>query len=358
MPLLTDWVKKAIEPEPSSQQRNCRLPEAGERDEDELLAVRNLSVNVKSSSRPVIEGIDLTVGRGEIVGIVGESGCGKSVLSLSIMGLLPSALKLGGGELRLNGQSLHQASQRQIRSMRGKHMSMIFQDPMTSLNPTLTIGEQLTESLRLHLKLGGREARERAVLWLRRTGLPRPEAILSSYPHQLSGGMRQRVMIAIALCCEPELLIADEPTTALDVTIQAQILDVLFRIREEEQTSILFISHDLGVIAELCDRVAVMYAGQIVEQGTVEELFESPQHPYTIGLMKSIPKPEKKGMRLYAIPGTVPSLHDRGEGCRFQSRCAHAAAICLDAMPALEHRGGSHAVRCFLASGERREMDV
>lgn len=324
--------------------------------EASLLDIRNLQIRLRrtrGAGLSVLDGVSLTVERGETIGIVGESGCGKSVLSLSILGLLPSAMRIGGGEIWYEGRHpLHTMTDRDIRAFRGKEIAMIFQDPMSSLNHGLTIGYQITETLRLHLGYSRKEARERAVWLLRKVGLPRPESLLREYPHQLSGGMRQRVMIAIAVSCNPGLLIADEPTTALDVTIQAQILDLMRQIREEDGTSILLISHDFGVIADMCDRVLVMYAGQIVESGTVDDLFERPLHPYTAGLLRSIPTPAKKNSPLYSIEGHVPALHERGAGCRFASRCAHATERCRTEQPELVAYRGGHAARCFLAEAE------
>lgn len=321
-----------------------------------LLDIRNLRVELKQprgKGLPVLDGIDLSISRGETVGIVGESGCGKSVLSLSMLGLLPNALHLAGGEVEYDGQyRLDRMNNAELRRFRGKEVSMIFQDPMSSLNNGLTIGMQVMETIRLHLRLSRREAAERTVELFRKVGLPRPEALLKEYPHQLSGGMRQRVMIAIAIACNPGLLIADEPTTALDVTIQAQILDLLRRIREEQNTSILLISHDLGVILSMCDRIAVMYAGRIVEQGRTADIFNHPSHPYTIGLLNAMPTPSKKQSKLYSIPGSVPSLQERGRGCRFASRCSHVMEQCLTAEPLLLSVQDKHEVRCFWASKE------
>ncbi|XOK59094.1 ABC transporter ATP-binding protein [Paenibacillus elgii] len=322
-----------------------------------LLDIRDLHVELTPSGRkeaalPVLTGISLAVYPGEVVGIVGESGCGKSALSLSVVGLLPRAMRVAQGEIWYQSAPVHQLGQEETRRLRGKEIAMVFQDPMTSLNPALTVGEQLTEMLRLHLGLTRREAKARAADLLRNVGLPRPEALLSEYPHRLSGGMRQRVMIAMALSCRPQLLIADEPTTALDVTIQAQILELLKRISAEERTAIMLVSHDLGIIADMCDRIAVMYAGQIVEEGPVEDIFDAPRHPYTIGLLNSIPSPAKKKERLYSIPGTVPALHERGGGCRFYTRCPQASDRCLAELPGLTDLNGRHAVRCLLAVPE------
>ncbi|MBU7317869.1 ABC transporter ATP-binding protein [Paenibacillus oleatilyticus] len=319
-----------------------------------LLDIRDLHVEWTPSGRkeaalPVLTGISLAVYPGEVVGIVGESGCGKSALSLSVVGLLPRAMRVAQGEIWYQSAPVHQLGQEETRRLRGKEIAMVFQDPMTSLNPALSVGEQLTEMLRLHLGLTRREAKARAADLLRNVGLPRPEALLSEYPHRFSGGMRQRVMIAMALSCRPQLLIADEPTTALDVTIQAQILELLKRISAEERTAIMLVSHDLGIIADMCDRIAVMYAGQIVEEGPVEDIFDAPRHPYTIGLLNSIPSPAKKKERLYSIPGTVPALHERGGSCRFYSRCPQASDRCLAELPGLTDLNGRHAVRCLLA---------
>ncbi|MBH5316974.1 ABC transporter ATP-binding protein [Paenibacillus sp. GSMTC-2017] len=319
-----------------------------------LLDIRNLHVEVKSS-RPrlsVLDGISLSIYPGDVVGIVGESGCGKSALSLSVLGLLPSALKVSRGEVEYKSQLLDPSSKDELRKIRGKEIAMIFQDSMTSLNPTLPIGKQIIEMLTYHLKMSRKQAKEHAVQLLHKVGLPHPEALMKDYPHQLSGGMRQRVMIAIAISCNPGLLIADEPTTALDVTIQAQILDVLKQIRQQFGTTIMLVSHDLGVISEVCNRVAVMYAGQIVEEGTVEEIFDHPQHPYTLALLDSIPTPAKKNERLFSIAGTVPALHERGAGCRFSSRCEHAAKQCFVHSPPRIEINKMHAVSCFLAVEE------
>lgn len=329
----------------SNEETDARLP---------LLEIRDLHVELTAPRRrlPVLEGVRLEVRPGETVGIVGESGCGKSVLSLSLLGLLPPAMRIREGEIRYASETLPHADEESFRRIRGKEIAMIFQDPMSALNPALTIGDQATEMARLHLGLTRREAREHAAALFRKVGLPRPEALLGDYPHRLSGGMLQRVMIAIALSCGPKLLIADEPTTALDVTIQAQILDLLRKIREEEGTAILLVSHDLGVIADMCDRIAVMYAGQIVEEGTVADLFDSPKHPYTIALLNAIPTPAKKHEKLFAIPGTVPALNERGTGCRFHSRCPHADERCLLQAPPVVTVRGVHSARCWLAAEE------
>lgn len=320
--------------------------------DEQVLDIRNLRIELQTSRRTavnVLEDVSLQIGKGEIVGVVGESGCGKSILSLSVLGLLPPAMRISRGELWYKDElPLHAYDNRRLQEIRGKEISMVFQDPMSSLNHGLTVGYQVTESLRLHLGCSKSEARERAVMLFRKVGLPRPEKLLHEYPYQLSGGMRQRVMIAIAISCNPGLLIADEPTTALDVTIQAQILDLMRSIREDDGTAILLISHDLGMIADMCDRIIVMYAGRVVEHGTASEIFDHPRHPYTIGLLNSIPTPAKKGNRLYSIPGTVPALHERGAGCRFASRCEYASDRCRQEQPLLIQVGKQHTAACFL----------
>lgn len=327
------------------------------KEQTSVLDIRNLKLELKPSHAAgvnVLDGVSLRVGKGEIIGVVGESGCGKSVLSLSVLGLLPRSMRISSGEIWYREQHpLHLLKNGDIRRIRGKEVSMVFQDPMSSLNPGLTVGYQVTETLRLHMSCSRKEARDQAVLLFRKVGLPRPEALLDEYPHQLSGGMRQRVMIAIAISCNPSLLIGDEPTTALDVTIQAQILDVMRKIREEDGTSIMLISHDLGVIADMCDRIAVMYAGRIVEEGTPADLFERSRHPYTIGLLNAIPTPAKKGGKLYSIAGNVPGLHEREKGCRFASRCEHVMEHCLHEEPPLLPIGDRHSAACFLIAEER-----
>ncbi|MHA7964459.1 ABC transporter ATP-binding protein [Paenibacillus sp. CAU 1782] len=345
--------------------------------EQPLLQIDKLNVDLavsRGKTVPVLENVSLEIGKGEIVGVVGESGCGKSILSLSVLGLLPSSMRAASGKLWYRGAEsgqggqlerqplpLHEFNNRKLQAVRGKEIAMIFQDPMSSLNHGLTIGYQMMEGLRLHLGCSRKEAKERALQLLHKVGLPRPVRLLHEYPYQLSGGMRQRVMIAMAIACQPGLLIADEPTTALDVTIQAQILELMRRIREEDGTAIMLISHDLGMMSRMCDRIVVMYAGQVVEQGTAADIFERPLHPYTIGLLHSIPSPDKKGKPLYSIPGTVPALHERGEGCRFASRCSSVTARCLAVQPVLTEAYGSndqHAAACFLlekGAGEQNE---
>lgn len=298
---------------------------------------------------PAVDGIDLSINKGEILGIVGESGCGKSVTSLSIMRLIPNPPgKIVGGSIRFKGENLVEVSEARMRQLRGNELAMIFQEPMTSLNPVFTIGNQIGEAVRLHTKASKKEARQRSIEMLRKVGIPRAEQIVDEYPHQLSGGMRQRVMIAMAMACNPELLIADEPTTALDVTIQAQILDLMRKLNEEAGTAILLITHDLGVVAEMCHRVIVMYAGNVVEEGDVRTILKDPKHPYTVGLIKSIPKIDEKRDRLYSIPGNVPIPGSLTVGCRFAPRCEHATDKCRAHMPELTQVGEGHWSRCWL----------
>ncbi|RFU66801.1 ABC transporter ATP-binding protein [Bacillus sp. V59.32b] len=297
---------------------------------------------------PVVNNIDFHIKPGEVLGIVGESGCGKSVTSLSIMGLLPSGTSKVEGEILFKGENLADASEARMRQIRGNEIAMIFQEPMTSLNPVFTIGEQLIESLRIHKKWNKKKAMARAVEMLKLVGLPRAEELVKEYPHQLSGGMRQRVMIAMAMICEPKLLIADEPTTALDVTIQAQILELMKKLNKETDTAIMMITHDLGVVSEMCERIAVMYAGKIVEEGDVKTIFQNPKHPYTVGLIKSVPDMRKKVERLYSIPGNVPKPGSLKLGCQFAPRCEHAMEQCLSETPPLTPLENGQQVRCWL----------
>ncbi|WP_420897805.1 ABC transporter ATP-binding protein [Brevibacillus marinus] len=301
---------------------------------------------------PAVDGVDLYVQKGEVLGVVGESGCGKSVTALSVMRLVPHPPgKIVGGSIRFKGEELVSASEKRMRQLRGNQLAMIFQEPMTSLNPVFTIGEQISETVRLHRDLSKKQARLHAVEMLQKVGIPRAESIVDEYPHQLSGGMRQRVMIAMAMSCDPELLIADEPTTALDVTIQAQILDLMRKLNKESGTAIMLITHDLGVVAEMCNRVVVMYAGKVVEEGAVREIFGNPQHPYTKGLLQSVPRMDQKRERLYSIPGNVPSPGSLPKGCRFAPRCEHVAEKCHEAMPELVAVGDGHKSRCWLQGG-------
>lgn len=301
---------------------------------------------------PAVDEISFSVKKGEILGIVGESGCGKSVTSLSIMKLIPQPPgKITNGEIWLNGENLVEASEKRMREIRGNEVAMIFQEPMTSLNPLFTIGNQLIEGIRIHKKISKKEARNEAIQMLKLVGLPRAEQIIDEYPHQLSGGMRQRVMIAMALSCNPQLLIADEPTTALDVTIQAQILALMKDLNEKLDTAIVMITHDLGVVADLCQRVIVMYAGKIVEEAEVRDIFKNPKHPYTMGLLQSVPDVREKKERLYSIPGNVPKPGSIQTGCRFAARCDKAHDRCYIEDPKLYQLGSGQSVRCFLHEG-------
>ncbi|MCU6793706.1 ABC transporter ATP-binding protein [Paenibacillus sp. WQ 127069] len=316
-----------------------------------LLAITNLQVAFRTDREEVVpvDDISFSLNPGETLGIVGESGCGKSVTSLSIMRLLGGNGRITKGNIQFNGTDLVGLSEDRLRGIRGNDISMIFQEPMTSLNPVFTIGNQMIEGIKLHLRLSNKEAWVHASEMLKKVGIPRVSDIMDEYPHALSGGMRQRVMIAMALACKPILLIADEPTTALDVTIQAQILELMKKLREDLGTAIMLITHDLGIIAEMADKVIVMYAGQIVEEADVFKLFDAPMHPYTQGLMKSIPRLEYDAEeRLASIPGTVPMLHRMPKGCRFYSRCSHATERCLLEQPPLLPVGPGHSARCWL----------
>ncbi|GAA0350144.1 ABC transporter ATP-binding protein [Bacillus horti] len=297
---------------------------------------------------PSVDGVTFQLKRGETVGIVGESGSGKSVTSLSIMGLVGQPGKVTGGKIVFEGKDLRTASKREMRHIRGNDIAMIFQEPLTSLNPVFTVGYQVAEVIRLHQNASKEEAKVKAIELLKMVGIPRPEKVYSSYPHSLSGGMRQRVMIAMALSCNPKLLIADEPTTALDVTIQAQILHLMRELIRENDTSIILITHDLGVIAEMVDRVIVMYAGQVVEQTDVFTLFEEPKHPYTKGLLNSTPRIHDLKDELESIVGTVPNPRSMPKGCRFHPRCPYAMDKCVEEAPVLEDLKPGHQVRCWL----------
>ncbi|OUO90898.1 peptide ABC transporter ATP-binding protein [Gordonibacter sp. An230] len=315
-----------------------------------LLSVKNLSTEfpVKKGIVRAVEDVSFDVDQGEILAIVGESGSGKSVTSLSVMGLLADPGRVAGGSMEFEGKDLVSLPEREYRELRGNDMAMIFQEPMTSLNPVYRVGKQIVEAIRTHEKISKKEARERAIDMLRKVGIPSPEKRIDDYPHQMSGGMRQRVMIAMALACNPKLLIADEPTTALDVTIQAQILDLLRRLRDETGMAVLLITHDLGVVSETADRVVVMYCGQVVEEAEVRALFDHPMHPYTLGLLKSIPRLEDDDTkRLYMIKGMVPNPLEMPPGCHFSDRCDSCMDICRAQMPKLVDVGGRK-VRCFL----------
>ena len=301
-----------------------------------LLEIKNLRTTFPTirGKAQAIRGLDLCIGENEILGIVGESGSGKSVTMKSVMGLLPRSAKVTADVLSYKGEDLRNMKDSQLRKFRGREMAMIFQDPMTALNPLRTIGYHLTEVIRRYRKVSKKEAEKIAVDMLRQVGIPSPEQRMKQYPHEFSGGMRQRVIIAMALCCEPSLLIADEPTTALDVTIQAQILDLLKQLKESRGMSVALISHDMGVMANMCDRIAVMYGGVLVEEGTVDEIFYQPRHPYTKDLLRSIPRPETdRGARLQAIDGAPPAIHDLPKGCPFATRCQFATETCFEQMP-------------------------
>jgi peptide/nickel transport system ATP-binding protein len=299
-----------------------------------------------------VDGVSFSIGEGELLGLVGESGCGKSITALSIMRLISPPGKIVGGSIRFKGEELTTASEARLREIRGDDIAMIFQDPMTSLNPVYTVGEQIAEALRLHKKLNRKAAWNAAVDAMREVSIPSPERRAKDYPHQLSGGMRQRVMIAMALACDPELLIADEPTTALDVTIQAQILELLDALRKNRKLAVLLITHDLGVVAEVADRVCVMYTGRIVEQSGVKELFAEPKHPYTRGLLRSVPRLSDanapRATRLQTIEGTVPSPTNLPDGCHFAPRCEHRMEKCTHGTIPLYTTPDGSLVRCVL----------
>ena len=320
---------------------------------DELLRIEGLKTyfHMSFGVAKAVDELNLTVKQGQILGIVGESGCGKSVTALSILRLIKEPPgKIMGGEISFDGKNLLKIPLSEMRKIRGNQISMIFQEPMTSLNPVFKVGEQISESFRLHQGLSKRGALNQSIEILKMVGIPAPEKRVNDYPHQLSGGMRQRVMIAMAISCKPKLIIADEPTTALDVTIQAQILDIMLKLKEEIGTSIVLITHNLGVIAEMAQSVAVMYAGKIMEYADVIELFNNPLHPYTFGLLRSIPRPdliEQRGKPLDAIPGVVPSLMNLPKGCKFTDRCSRASYRCsLEEPPILEVMPG-HQCRCW-----------
>ena len=303
-----------------------------------------------------VDGVSFDVSRGQTVALVGESGCGQTVTALSIMRLVPEPPgRIVHGRVRFDGINLLKLPMNEMRRIRGNRISMIFQEPMTSLNPVFTIGDQISEMFVLHQKLGKKEGWDRAIEMLRLVQIPSPERRIHEYPHQLSGGMRQRAMIAMALSCDPEILIADEPTTALDVTIQAQVLDVMLKLKEDFDAAIILITHDLGVVAEIAQRIEVMYAGKVVEEAESLAIFEDPKHPYTRGLLRSIPRLGQRArhgrQRLQEISGVVPSLYELPSGCSFYPRCPEAMAICQERVPELVDLGGSHRVRCWLYHG-------
>ena len=321
---------------------------------EKILEVKNLKTYFYTDDGvvPAVDGVSFDLEEGETLAIVGESGCGKSVTSLSILRLVPFPPgKIIGGEILYKGQNLLDIPEKEMREKRGSEISMIFQEPMTSLNPVFTVGKQIMESLIYHQKITKQQAWDRAVEMIKLVGIPTPEKCMKNYPHQLSGGMRQRVMIAMALSCNPKILIADEPTTALDVTIQAQILKLMAGLREKTNTSIILITHDLGIVAQIAKNVMVMYAGQEVEYASVNEIFDNPMHPYTVGLLNSIPKINQEQSELFTIKGTVPSPKDYPKGCRFAPRCEHATEKCLNELPGLIDVGGNHKVRCWKYEG-------
>jgi peptide/nickel transport system ATP-binding protein len=354
-PSLDDTVIEDVGPRTAPSRRGTR----GE----VVLDVKGLRTSFKLREGTVraVTGVDFQVRRGEILGLVGESGCGKSVTSLSIMGLLSSPGVVEGGEVIFDGEDLLKKTESQMREIRGNRISMIFQQPTSALNPVLNVGYQIGEVLETHKKVKKGAAHDRTVELLRMVGIPDPERRLSAYPHEMSGGMAQRVMIAMALACEPELLIADEPTTALDVTIQAQILDLMRRLQSDLGTAIVLITHDLGVVAEMCDRVAVMYAGEIIERTDTRTLFRQPRHPYTQGLIGAVPVLGQTKEMLTVIPGVVPNLINLPEGCRFADRCTareeYGVAPARDLHPELRPAGASHEVRCWLYHTDDRTPD-
>ena len=331
----------------------ARAKEAEAAAEPALLEIKNLKTHFKTDDGwlHAVDGVDISIDRGETVCVVGESGCGKTVTAMTVLKLLPMPPgRIVGGQVLWRGRDLVQAGAEEMRRVRAKEIAIVFQEPMTSLNPVYSVGEQIAESVRLHEGLGRKAALDRAIEMLALVRIPTPERRVNDYPHQFSGGMRQRVMIAIALACNPKLLIADEPTTALDVTIQAQILDLLGELKERLGMAIMLITHAMGVVAEVAQRVVVMYAGQVVEEASVEELFAHPRHPYTQGLIRSIPRIDTAAVhkvRLEQIPGTVPKLIDPPEGCRFAPRCKYAVPECVAATPPLREPVPGHKVRCI-----------
>ena len=321
---------------------------------DRLLEIKELQTFFSSYEgvARAVDGVSYTIDRGEVLGVVGESGCGKSVTASSILRIVPVPGNIVGGRILFDGQDLVQLSQKRMRAIRGRRIAMIFQEPMTSLNPVFTIGDQIAEMFILHRSMSKRQAFTAAEEMLDKVQIPAPARRLHEYPHQLSGGMRQRAMIAMALACDPELLIADEPTTALDVTVQAQILDLMRKLRDELGTAIQLITHDLGVIAEMADRIVVMYAGKVVEEAGAVDLFAKPLHPYTIGLLGSIPQLGSRALgerqQIQEIRGVVPNLLDLPKGCAFYQRCPKAMQVCAEHLPSLTPADGNHSVRCWL----------
>ncbi|RPF54009.1 ABC transporter ATP-binding protein [Aquisalibacillus elongatus] len=320
--------------------------------EEIILDIKNLQTVFRDEDSEVraVDGVSFSLPKGKTLGVVGESGSGKSVTALSILRLIDHPGKVEGGEINFKGKDLTKISDKEMRSIRGNQISMIFQEPMTSLNPVYTIGQQIRETLKVHQGLGKQSGNEKSVELLKLVGIPSPEDRIKQYPHELSGGMRQRVMIAIALACNPELLIADEPTTALDVTIQAQILELINRLQDEMGMSVIMITHDMGVVAETCDYVAVMYGGKVVEYADVKTLFKDPKHPYTVGLLNSIPRHDIDVDELEPIRGSVPSPKDMPKGCRFASRCPFATDLCVEELPSLDEIEDGNEVRCWIYS--------
>lgn len=319
-----------------------------------LIEIKDLKVYFHTDKGIVksVNGVSFNINEGETIGIVGESGCGKSVTAMSLMKLLPTS-KIEGGEIIFQGKDILKMNENELMGIRGNEISMIFQEPMTSLNPAFTVGNQIIEGIMLHQDLSKEEAKKKVIDMIKLVEIPRAEEIYNSYPHELSGGMRQRIMIAMALSCNPKLLIADEPTTALDVTIQAQVLDIMKNIKEKLNTSIMMITHDLGVIAEMCDKVIVMYAGKIIEVAEVVELFKNPKHPYTIGLLKSKPTfGENKEKRLYSIPGQVPNPIGIPDSCYFSDRCEKVCDKCRTQTPPLIELNNGHSIACWLYKKE------
>jgi peptide/nickel transport system ATP-binding protein/oligopeptide transport system ATP-binding protein len=321
-----------------------------------LLEVKGLVTSFRSDEGKIraVDEISFVVGKGETLAIVGESGCGKSVTALSIMRLIPEENgSIDAGQIILNGEDILKYPRSKMRTVRGNQISMIFQEPMTALNPVYTVGQQIMEVFKIHRNYSDAKAREEAIKMLRMVKIPDPERRIDEYPVQMSGGMRQRVLIAIALACEPDLLIADEPTTALDVTIQAQIIDLMKDLQKARGTSIIFVTHDMGVVAETANHVAIMYAGKVVEYGSVYEIFDNPRHPYTQGLLASIPTmDDQKDQKLETIAGTVPSLFELPKGCRFNTRCPHAKGVCFEKHPPLVRVDSGQQVACYWATGK------
>lgn len=326
---------------------------------DNILEIKDLVVHYITDEGVVeaVNGLNMTLKRGETLGLVGETGAGKTTTALSILRLVPNPPgKIISGEIHFDGKNLLELSEEEMRSIRGNKISMIFQDPMTSLNPVMTVGEQIAEGIKIHQGLSTDEAMEKAHEMLELVGIPRERA--KDYPHQFSGGMKQRVVIAIALACNPSLLIADEPTTALDVTIQAQVLELMRNLREEFNTAMILITHDLGIVAETCDKVAVMYAGEVIEYATLEQLFENPKHPYTIGLFGSIPSLEHDVERLKPIKGLMPDPTNLPSGCPFHPRCSHAQDICKERKPIVTNIEEGHMVKCLIYEGVIEAKEV